>query len=934
MKDYKDTLNLPGTGFPMRANLPQKEPEIKKRWDDMRIYDKMMENNEGKKPFVMHDGPPYANGDMHIGHSLNKCLKDFIIKSKNMTGYKAPYIHGWDTHGLPIENQMIKKHGVKRGAVDAAEFRALCEQFARENVARQMGQQQRLGVFGDWEHGYMTLIPLFEAEQIRIFGKMQQKGYIYKGLKPVYWCPTDETALAEAEIEYADDECDSIYVKFRVTDDKGLFTPYTGTLDNVYFVIWTTTTWTLPGNVAICLNKDFAYGLYRCGDDFLVLAKELAEQTAKVCGIDIELVAGFTGAELEYMKTAHPFIDRTSLVINGDHVTLESGTGCVHTAPGHGMEDFEVCRKYKELEVIVPVDSRGRLTALAGKYEGLKTAEANVEILKDIKESGALLAVEHITHTYPHCWRCKNPVIFRATEQWFCSVEDFKKEALEAIKTVRWIPGWGQARIESMVGDRADWCISRQRKWGVPIPIFYCEDCGEPIISPETIERIAKVFEKEGSAAWCSKTPEELIGDLAVCPKCGCTHLKAEQDIMDVWFDSGSSYAYVLDHFKDHSFPADVYLEGNDQYRGWFQSSLLTSVATRGVAPYRTVITHGMVVDGEGKKMSKSLGNGIDPIQVCNTYGADVLRLWASSVEYTGEVRLSPEILKQLSEIYRKIRNTIRILMANLGSPETDFDPNRDMVDPKELDGIDKWALSRLNGLCGRVREAYENYEFHTIYHDLHNFCTIDMSKLYIDITKDRLYCEKKDSVLRRGTQTVMYLVLSALVRLVAPILSFTAEEAWGYIAHKDGENAESVFLNDMPEEREEYSFPEEERHFDALFEVRDDVMKALEEARAEKIIGKSLEAKITVYGSADNAAMKLFRDFYSDLKTVFIVSEVALSEESAPEGAFAETQSGIAVKVERAEGEKCVRCWMYVDGAEHDGDGQTLCHRCKTVTE
>ena len=934
MKDYKDTLNLPGTGFPMRANLPQKEPEIKKRWDDMGLYKGLMEKGAGKKPFVMHDGPPYANGDMHIGHALNKCLKDFIIKSKNMSGYKAPYIHGWDTHGLPIENQMVKKHGIKRGSVDAVEFRRLCEGFARENVAKQMSQQQRLGVIGDWENSYLTLIPLFEAEQIRIFGEMQRKGYIYKGLKPVYWCPTDETALAEAEIEYADDECDSIYVKFAVTDDKGLFAPVVGNA-KVYFVIWTTTTWTLPGNVAICVGPDFEYGLYKCGDNYLVLAVELAETVSKICGIEVELAAKFKGSDFEYIKTAHPFIDRESLVIVGDHVTLESGTGCVHTAPGHGMEDFAVCRNYKELEVIVPVDSKGKLNELAGKYQGLTTAQANVEILKDIKESGALLATQHINHTYPHCWRCKNPVIFRATEQWFCSVDDFKDEALKAIKDVRWIPGWGEARIENMVKDRADWCISRQRKWGVPIPIFYCEDCGEPIINETTIARIADAFEKEGSNAWYSHTAEELIGDMAVCPKCGCKALKAEQDIMDVWFDSGSSYAYVLDHFADHSFPADVYLEGNDQYRGWFQSSLLTSVATRGVAPYKTVITHGMVVDGEGKKMSKSLGNGVDPLQVCNTYGADVLRLWASSVEYTGEVRISPEILKQLSEIYRKIRNTIRILMANLGSPETDFDPNRDMVAPEKLEELDKWALSRLNGLCRRVGVAFENYEFHNIYHDLHNFCTIDMSKLYIDITKDRLYCEKKDAPERRSAQTVMYHVLSALIRLVAPILSYTAEEAWGYISHVEGEDTASVFYNDMPAFNEAFDFPEAEARYNAIFDVRDDVMKALELARAEKRIGKSLEAKITIYGNADNAAIKLFRQYSAEeLKALFIVSKVVIEEGDAPASAFADTQSGIAVAVEEASGEKCVRCWMYTEEGVTDSEGQPLCCRCKKGTE
>lgn len=933
MKDYKDSLNLPVTEFPMRANLPQKEPEIKKKWDEMDLYGGLMKHNEGKETFIMHDGPPYANGDMHIGHALNKCLKDFIIKSRNMMGYKAPYIHGWDTHGLPIENQMIKKHGVKRNSMDTVKFRELCEGFARENVAKQMGQQQRLGLIGDWENSYLTLLPKFEAKQIKIFGEMKRKGYIYKGLKPVYWCAADETALAEAEIEYADDECDSIYVKFKVVDDKGLFVPLTQSLDNVYFVIWTTTTWTLPGNVAICLNADFDYGVYKCGGEYYVLACELAESVASACGLEnLELVAQFKGSELEFMTAAHPFIDRKSLIINGEHVTLESGTGCVHTAPGHGMEDFAVCRNYKELETVVPVDSRGRMNELAGKYEGLKTDEAGKAILADIKESGALLATQHITHTYPHCWRCKHPIIFRATEQWFCSVDGFKKEALKAINDVQWIPEWGQVRIENMVRDRSDWCISRQRKWGVPIPIFYCEDCGEPIINDTTIERIAAAFEKEGSNAWYKYTPEELVGDAAVCPKCGCKHLKAEQDIMDVWFDSGSSYAYVLDEIKDHRFPSDVYLEGNDQYRGWFQSSLLTSVSTRGVAPYKTVITHGMVVDGEGKKMSKSLGNGVDPIEVCSKFGADVLRLWASSVEYTGEVRISPEILKQLSEIYRKIRNTIRIMLANLGDPENDFDPNRDMVALDKLTDIDKWALSRLNNLCDRVIKAFNRYEFHVIYHDIHNFCAIDLSKLYIDITKDRLYCEKKDALERRSAQTVMYLILNSLIRLVSPILSFTAEEAWGFIAHKDGDNTESVFYNDLPNYCEEYAFPEIEAEYNALFDARDDVMKALELARAAKKIGKSLEACVEIFASADNEAMKLFKKFEDILSTVFIVSKVVLSEDTAPEDAYTETESGIAVRVAEAKGEKCVRCWMYTDKPVTDSDGQTLCERCLRV--
>lgn len=931
--DYKDTLNLPSTDFPMRANLPLKEPEIKTKWDSEDLYHGIMKANEGKLLFVMHDGPPYANGDMHIGHALNKLLKDFIIKSRNMGGYKAPYIHGWDTHGLPIENQMIKKHGQVGANVSASEFRDKCEQFARENVAKQMGQQQRLGVIGDWANSYLTLLPKFEGNQIRVFGEMARKGFIYKGLRPVYWCPHDETALAEAEIEYAEDACDSIYVKFKVTDDKGLFTPYTEKLDNVYFVIWTTTTWTLPGNVAICLNAAFSYTLYKMGSDYIVIATELADSVKKAAEIDeLVPVASFKGAQLERMKTAHPFLDRESMIINGDHVTLESGTGCVHTAPGHGVDDFIVCKNYPELPIVVPVDEKGRMTSLSGQFEGQKTTEANKTILETLKASGNLLATQHIIHQYPHCWRCKSPILFRATEQWFCSVDGFKKEALAAIKNVNWIPNWGEVRIENMVKDRSDWCISRQRKWGVPIPIFYCEDCKEPILNETTIDRIAKLFDKEGSGAWCKYTPEEILGDAAVCPKCGSHHLRAEQDIMDVWFDSGSSYAYVLDEFPDHRFPADVYLEGNDQYRGWFQSSLLTSVATRGVAPYKTVITHGMVVDGEGKKMSKSLGNGVDPQDVIKSYGADVLRLWASSVEYTSDVRMSPEILKQLSEIYRKIRNTLRILLANLGSPENDFNPNTDMLPVNELSEMDQWAVAGLNHLVERVRNAYDSYQFHLIYHDIHNYCSIDLSKLYIDITKDKLYCERKDTKNRRSVQTAMYLIANSLIRLLAPILSYTAEESWAFISHLDGDTVESVFYNEMPFFDKKLCFDAVEAKYNALFEHRDDVMKALEIARANKVIGKSLEAKITIYGDKENETMKLLEQNKSLLETMFIVSQVELSNDKPAEDAFTETESGIAVSVGIADGEKCVRCWSYFQQITHDEQGQPLCERCKNA--
>ncbi len=930
-KDYAGTLNLPVTSFPMRANLPQKEPEIQKKWEEERLYDNLMKKNDSKPLFVLHDGPPYANGDIHIGHALNKIIKDFVIKNKNMSGFKAPYIPGWDTHGLPIELQMIKKHNINRNATDPVKFRALCTEFAQNCVNNQKTQFLRLGSLGDYDHPYLTLQNEFEAKQIEIFGEMAEKKYIYKGMKPVYWCAHDETALAEAEIEYSDDPCDSIYVKFAVTDDKGKFAQLKG--EKIYFVIWTTTTWTLPGNMAICVGPDFEYSVMKYGEECYVLATDLIASTEKAAGLENGVcLAKFKGSELEFIECAHPFIDRVSPIIVGDHVSLDSGTGSVHTAPGHGLEDYQVCLKYKNLKenIIVPVDSKGRLNELAGKYNGLPVMEANVAILNDIRESGALLAVEKIVHQYPHCWRCKSPIIYRATEQWFCSVDGFKEEALSAIKSVKWIPDWGEQRIENMVRDRADWCISRQRIWGVPIPIFYCKDCHKPIISKETIKLVADLFRKEGSDAWYKYSAKEIIGDLCKC-ECGCTELEKETDIMDVWFDSGSSYASVLER-ENHQFPADLYIEGNDQYRGWFQSSLLTSVATRGCAPYKGVITHGMTVDGEGKKMSKSLGNGIDPLQVTKEYGADVLRLWVSSVDVTGDQRISKDILKQLSEIYRKIRNTIRILLANVGEGENAFNPDTDFVPYEEMVEIDKWALSRLNGLVERVRAAYDSYTFHYIYHDIHNFCTIDMSKLYIDITKDRVYVEKAKSPARRSAQTAMYIIANALTRLIAPILSFTAEETWTHMAHTAEEDKKSVFFNDLPSVNPQYVNQAVEEKYNHLFDFRDDVMKALEKARAEKVIGKSLEAKITVYGQKDSDVMSQFEKFKDMLATVFIVSQVELSYDASPADAFNETDSGIAVKVTPADGEKCARCWMYVTEYDTDEAGQAICHRCRDI--
>jgi len=919
-KDYKSTLNLPETEFAMRGNLPAREPALFSSWDEDGLYHRIIEKNAARPRFVLHDGPPYANGNIHLGHALNKTLKDFIVRSKNMMGYCAPMIPGWDTHGLPIENQMIKRHGIKRSEMGAVEFRQLCDRFARENVEVQKAQMKRLGCMADWDNPYLTILPRFEAEQIRIFGKMAANGYIYKGMKPVYWCPQDETALAEAEIEYMDDPCASVYVKFAVKDDKGVLSARGIDPAKTFFVIWTTTVWTLPGNLAICLGPDFEYDVVKVGEENYIMARRLVPVVADITGMgEYQVLSTLNGSEMEYMTASHPFLDRESLIIVGDHVTLESGTGCVHTAPGFGADDFTVCKKYPEIEIIVPVDARGRQTELSGKYAGMRTDEANKAILADITESGALLAVQHITHQYPHCWRCKSPIIFRATEQWFCSVEGFKKQALEAVKQVKWIPAWGENRLTKMVEDRADWCISRQRNWGVPIPIFYCEDCGKAILSEESIEAIASLFEREGSGAWFKYSAKEILGDLCRCDGCGSESLRKEKDIMDVWFDSGSSYAYTLDDVLGGAFPADLYLEGNDQYRGWFQSSLLTSVATRGVAPYKAVLTHGMIIDMEGRKFSKSLGNGIDPQDVIKDYGADILRLWVSSVDYTGDARISKEILKQTAEIYRKLRNTCRIMLANLGKPESDFDPERDLVPAEKLYEIDKWALSCYNDLVKTVRAAYESYEFHLIYQALNNFCTTEMSKLYVDITKDRVYTEAKDSFPRRCAQTTLYTILSGLTRMMAPLLVFTAEEIWGCMAHGGEDDTASVFLNQMPEVDPALAFPEIRAKWDALFASRDEVMKALEDARSEKRIGKSLDARVVITVT-DDAKYDLLTSFGEELKLVFIVSDAKVEKGDAD-----------AVQVLAAEGRRCDRCWTWsVEGEEEDGG--FVCKRCGEV--
>ena len=922
-KNYNDTIQLPSTEFPMRGNLPAREPETLKRWEEMELYKKLTERNKGKTPFILHDGPPYANGDIHMGHALNKILKDIIVRYKSMSGYYAPYVPGWDTHGLPIEQQAIKKLGINRHEVGPVKFREACREFALSHVENQKEQFKRLGVIGDWDNPYLTLKNEFVAKQIEVFGKMAEKGLIYKGLKPVYWCPHCETALAEAEIEYAEDATNSIYVKFAVTDDMGKFDG----LENVYFVIWTTTTWTMPGNVAICLNADFDYSLVKVPNgEIYVLATELVDSVMKAAKIEggYEIIKHFKGSELELMKCKHPFIDRESLVILGDHVTLDAGTGCVHTAPGHGVEDYQVCRNYPQLDIVVPVDSKGYLNELAGEFCGMYYEESNAKIIERMTENGSLLAVEKIIHQYPHCWRCDNPIIFRAADQWFASVDALKEKAVEAIKGVKWIPAWGEDRITSMVEDRSDWCISRQRTWGVPIPIFYCKDCGKELINSETLAAVSKLFREQGPDKWWELDADDILPEGTVC-ECGCKHFTKEKDIMDVWFDSGSSHAAVCEQRDDLVYPADLYLEGNDQYRGWFQSSLLTSIATKEIAPYKTVITHGMIQDGEGRKMSKSKGNSISPLEIADKYGADVLRLWVVSADYKTDMRMSNEALKQLSEGYRKIRNTARYILGNLAG----FDPNTDMMAYEDMEELDRWALMRVNDLVKKSVEAYEAYEYHTLFRGIHNFCVVDMSSFYLDIIKDRLYTEKADGTLRRSAQSAMYIILDKITRLLAPILVFTAEEIWSYMPRMKGQESESIMFNDMPEYDAKYDNAELSEKWDKVIAIRNDVLKALEEARAQKVIGQSLAADITVY--ADGETYDFLNSIKDELAKVFIVSRADVKNMSeACDGAV----SGDIVKtaVKPAAGEKCERCWIYSDTVGECSEHPTLCARCAGV--
>ncbi len=927
--DYKTTLNLPKTDFPMKASLKDLEPRTIEKWQQENIYGLIQKQAKGRKSYILHDGPPYANGHIHIGHALNKILKDIIVKYKSMQGFASPYVPGWDCHGLPIEHQVLKNLGPKKDAMSQAEIRTLCREYARKFIDVQRDEFKRLGVFGDWDNPYLTMNYAYEAAIVRELGKFVSAGGVYKGKKPVYWCGSDETALAEAEVEYADHESPSIYVRFPLPDAAKALPALAG--KNVSIVIWTTTPWTLVSNLAVALHPEFDYGAIDIGSDsVLIIAEALLAQSLQKFGInDYKIVEKFKGKKLEGLKARHPFLDRDSLVILGDHVTLEAGTGAVHTAPGHGQEDYEVGLKYG-LDIFAPVDRRARFTKEAGQFAGELVFKANKGIIGLLRENHTLLAEEKITHSYPHCWRCKNPVIFRATEQWFISMKknDLLKKTVENVHTVTWVPAWGKDRFLSMIENRPDWCISRQRAWGVSIVAFMCKDCGELLLDKMVIDHVADIVEKEGADVWFTRPAEELLPADTACGKCGKKDFAKEMDILDVWFDSGVSHAAVLKQRQELAWPADMYLEGSDQHRGWFQSSLLASVGTTSRAPYRTVLTHGFTVDGSGKKMSKSAGNVVAPQEVIDKYGAEVLRLWVSAADYRDDIRISPEILTHLAEAYRRIRNTCRYLLGNL----SDFDPEKDRVAHRDLLEIDRWALHRLQKLVQRVEQAYNDFEFHVVFHSLHNFCAVDMSAFYLDILKDRLYTAKAASRERRSGQTALHAILSAIVRLMAPVLSFTADEVWGYM--KDGAKAENVFLTSFPLTDAKFSDAALEARWDKILAVRGEVAKVLEALRRDKKIGHSLDAAVTLYAGPDLS--EFLNGYRNDLAFIFIVSSVEIDKESeAPAAAYtSDIMQGLRIHAGPAKGIKCSRCWMYQESVGTVKDHPQICVRCASNLE
>lgn len=922
-KNYGETLNLPKTDFPMRGNLPEREPFFLERMQNMKVYEKALaKNKESGKNFILHDGPPYANGNIHLGHAFNKILKDICIRYKTMQGYYAPYIPGWDTHGLPIEKKVQKELGVNKDEVGIPKFREICKNYALEQVNLQKEQFKRLGGLGDYDDEnkrYLTLNPEFEAKQIEVFGEMYEKGYIYRDLKPVYWCQDCATALAEAEIEYENDTTTSIYVKFKVVDDKGMFANY-GDLNSIYFVIWTTTPWTIPGNQAVTVNKDFEYSMVKVGNEKYIMATDLVDTVMKEAAIsEYETLATFKGEEFENMWLKHPLLDKKSRVIlGGDNdliVTLDAGTGCVHTAPGFGHEDYLCCKRYGDIEIIVPVDEKGYMTEEAGEFAGMLYSDANDKVISRLDEENALLAAKKIEHPYPHCWRCHKPIIYRATTQWFASVDKFRQNALDAIKGVNWYPKWGEERMTNMVKDRTDWCVSRQRTWGVPIPILYCEDCGKEYINKDTIEAIARLVRINGSSIWYEMTPEQILNTVKGEHKCecGCTKYVKETDIMDVWFDSGTTHFSVLnDEKKGLMWPATLYLEGNDQYRGWFQSSLLTSVAVTGKAPYENVVTHGFLIDEEKRKMSKSAGNGIAPLDVINKFGADILRFWTISSDYHTDVRVSNDILAQVAEVYKKIRNTSRFMLGNL----YDFNPNSDYVEYENREELDKYIMYKANNLVKTVIGAYESYDFHIVYNEVHKFASSELSSKYLDVVKDALYTLKPNNAKRRAIQSTMYDVLNILVKLISPVLSFTSEEIWSYMNHKSEDNEVSVLLTIMPKYEEKYENKELVEKWDKIYEIRENLLQDIEKARAEKKVGHPLDAAVKI--TANGKELEFLSGITDVLEMILIVSKVEVIEGEERK-----------VEVEKAEGYKCARCWKYNEDVGRDKHNPDICPHC-----
>jgi isoleucyl-tRNA synthetase len=908
----------------MKAGLTKKEPEILKKWENLRIYERILARRKGGKTYILHDGPPYANGNIHIGTAYNKVMKDFIVKFKSMMGYYVPYVPGWDTHGLPIETEVMKAYKISRDTLSPIEFRKKCKEFTTKYIWTMTEQFKRLGVWGSWDDPYITYNPHYEAKQIEIFGEMAKKGYIYKGLKPVYWCTSCITALADAEVEYHDHVSPSIYVTFKTKEGTSKFRE----MDGALVVVWTTTPWTLPGNTAVALHPDFEYSLFEHKGNSYLVATELISDFSRNTGIVPEkIIRTFRGDELEGTVLRHPFIDRDSPIVFADYVTLDTGTGAVHTAPGHGLEDYETGLKYN-LPIVSPLDDYGRFTDEVPELKGIFTDDANSLIMEHLRKLGVLLGSGEITHSYPHCWRCKNPVIFRATEQWFTSIDGFKEEALEAIENVEWIPPSSMNRIKSMVENRSDWCISRQRTWGVPLPIFYCKACHREVINDTTLKAVEALFAKEGSDSWFIREAEEILPEGFTCPHCGNSSFIKEKDIMDVWFDSGSSHAAVLETRKELSWPADLYIEGSDQHRGWFQSSLLTAVAARGRAPYRAVLTHGFTVDGEGKKMSKSLGNTIAPEEIIEKYGADIIRLWAVSSDYSVDIRISEEILDQLVDAYRKLRNTIRFMLGNLYG----FNPRKDSVPYAELEPLDRWLLHRLQKVTGSVLEYYRKWEFHLIIKELLNFCNIDLSSFYLDIVKDRLYCSGPSRE-RRKAQTVLFKTLDNLLRLLAPILSFTTDEAYWVLTEEvlkpsGMEAEESIHLCLFPEVASEYIDERLAEVWETLIEVRKNVLKPIEDLRVAKKIGHSLESEVTIF--ARGKTYEILMNNIEELAPLFVVSKVDVQElDSSHEDAEGKE---LKIEVRRSDALKCMRCWRYLESVGRNKNYPDLCDRCASV--